>query len=49
MLCSHEFYLEPKLKVESMVADAGIDADGRRVLNFDVVDIGDTVEASSAL
>jgi hypothetical protein len=46
MVCSREFYLEPKMIIDQMVTEAGVDADdGKRIINFDVVDLGETVEA----
>ena len=36
--------MEPKLRLEELVRGAGTDDDGRRLVDFDVVDIGGSVE-----
>jgi hypothetical protein len=36
--------MEPKLKLQGLVRDAGLDANRGNVLKFEVVDIGETVE-----
>lgn len=46
MVCSNEPYLEPKEIVEQLVDEAGLDASGKRVLAFDIVHIGETVDAA---
>ena len=46
MVCSNEPYLEPKEIIEQIVDGTGFDTTGQRVINFDVVHIGETVEAA---
>ena len=46
MVCSNEPYLEPKEIIEQIVEGTGFDTTGQRVINFDVVHIGETVEAA---
>ena len=46
MVCSNEPYLEPKEIIEQIVEGTGFDTTGQRVINFDIVHIGETVEAA---
>ena len=41
---TYEYFLEPKTKILELVKEAGLDAQGNKKLNFEVVNIGATVE-----
>lgn len=43
---TYEHYLEPKLKIEELVREAGLGDDGEKALKFEVVHLGETVEGA---